>query len=429
MAERSLAGSRIRARRLDAGMRQADLAREAGISPSYLNLIEHNRRRIGGRLLQRIARALGVEPASLSEGAGGAVLARLRAAAAAAGQEADLAEEFAGRFPGWAELVAGQSRRIERLEAQVSALGDRLAHDPELSASLHQVIDAATAIRSTASILVGGEDLDRDWQDRFHRNIHAESLRLAENSRQLARFLKTPDAGDAPLSPQDEAERAFETLGPKLPLLETSRPGATPAELLREVEGLSEAGAALLSRWLGRHAADAALLPAEVIGGAWRRTPDPMAVARDTGAPLAAVLRRLAALPPGAGPARAGLAICDAGGAIGQRRGIEGVALPRGGTACPLWPLFEALLQPGRPLRCRVELPGLGEPTRLTAYAVAEIAAAPGWDRPARAEAVMLLLPDAPDLGALAPRPVGPGCRLCPRGDCAARREPSILPA
>ncbi|MBU2358428.1 MAG: helix-turn-helix domain-containing protein, partial [Alphaproteobacteria bacterium] len=33
-------GARIRARRLDAGMSQRDLAQAVGISPSYLNLIE-----------------------------------------------------------------------------------------------------------------------------------------------------------------------------------------------------------------------------------------------------------------------------------------------------------------------------------------------------------------------------------------------------
>ncbi len=42
------------------GLQQADLARTVGISAAYLNLIEHNRRRIGGKLLIDIGRALGV---------------------------------------------------------------------------------------------------------------------------------------------------------------------------------------------------------------------------------------------------------------------------------------------------------------------------------------------------------------------------------
>ncbi len=55
MSQSRLAGSRIRERRLLQQMRQSDLAERVGISPSYLNLIEHNRRRIGGKLLVNIA--------------------------------------------------------------------------------------------------------------------------------------------------------------------------------------------------------------------------------------------------------------------------------------------------------------------------------------------------------------------------------------
>ena len=75
MARDTLTGSRIRERRSIAGMRQADLARQVGISASYLNLIEHNRRRIGGKLLLDIAQVLGVEPSMLTQGAEAALIA------------------------------------------------------------------------------------------------------------------------------------------------------------------------------------------------------------------------------------------------------------------------------------------------------------------------------------------------------------------
>ena len=51
MSRSTLTGSRIRERRQVLRMKQSDLASHAGISASYLNLIEHNRRRIGGKLL------------------------------------------------------------------------------------------------------------------------------------------------------------------------------------------------------------------------------------------------------------------------------------------------------------------------------------------------------------------------------------------
>jgi transcriptional regulator with XRE-family HTH domain len=81
-----LTGTRIRDRRLLIGMKQSALAEAAGISPSYLNLIEHNRRRIGGKLLIGLARALGVEPGVLSDGADATIHDTLRAAADGAGR-------------------------------------------------------------------------------------------------------------------------------------------------------------------------------------------------------------------------------------------------------------------------------------------------------------------------------------------------------
>ena len=113
MARSALTGTRVRERRLLIGMKQAGLARAAGISPAYLNLIEHNRRRVGPELLSVLARALGVEETALAEGAESALFEGLREAAAAVTIEDGAAEigrieEFVGRFPGWAALVSAQ---------------------------------------------------------------------------------------------------------------------------------------------------------------------------------------------------------------------------------------------------------------------------------------------------------------------------------
>lgn len=434
-ASGALAGTRIRARRLDAGVAQGELARRIGVSPSYLNLIEHNRRRIGGKLLNAIARALDLEPALLSEGAGGALVARLAAAAAAQGRPGSAPEEFAGRFPDWAALVDAQARQIETLEGQVAALSDRLAHDPELSASLHQVITAATAIRSTASILAGSETLDRDWQARFHRNIHAESLRLADSSRRLAGYLEAPggDPGGAALSPHEQVERFLETMDHHLPALEGAQPAMRPDEIASGAPGLDAAAQNVLKHQLDIYRADAAALPLDAVAQAWQDSPDPLVIAAWLNQPLERVMRRLATLPAGIGPPRAGLVVCDASGAILRRRPLDGLTLPRGGAACPLWPLFEALVRPGRPLRAVARLPGAEEETGdgtggVLCCTVATLMPTADWDAAPRVEAVMLMLPQDAAPQTLPERAVGPGCRLCPRRGCAARREPPLLP-
>ena len=65
---------------------------------------------------------------------------------------------------------------------------------------------------------------------------------------------------------------------------------------------------------------------------------------------------------------------------------------------------------------------------RVVAYAIAEPASPPGFEGPVPIEVNMLLLDD-PEPQAHGAVAIGPGCRICPRADCAARREASILSA
>ena len=56
--KRNILGPRIRELRRELGVTQADLARRVETSASYLHLIEHNNRDIGGGLLRKPAEAL-----------------------------------------------------------------------------------------------------------------------------------------------------------------------------------------------------------------------------------------------------------------------------------------------------------------------------------------------------------------------------------
>jgi transcriptional regulator with XRE-family HTH domain len=152
----SLTGTRLRERRLIAGLRQAEVAAAAGISASYLNLIEHNRRKVAGPVLARLAAALKLEVAEFAVGRGAALVEDLRAAAAAGGgtgAEVDRLEDFVGRFPGWAALLAGLNGRVMAQERALEALNDRMSHDPHLALALHEVLSALSSVRSTAAIL------------------------------------------------------------------------------------------------------------------------------------------------------------------------------------------------------------------------------------------------------------------------------------
>ncbi|WIY25281.1 helix-turn-helix domain-containing protein [Parasedimentitalea psychrophila] len=427
MARDTLTGSRIRERRLFLDLRQAALARQVDISASYLNLIEHNRRRIGGKLLVDIAKALAVEPSMLTEGAEVALISALREAAADSGKpvaELDHADEFAGRFPGWAEVLAGEHRRVASLERTVQVLSDRLTHDPHLAASLHEVLSTAASIRSTASILAETGELEQEWRDRFHRNLNEDSRRLAESSKSLVSFLDQSNSGSVRRGvPQEEVEAFFTAHDYHFSSLEQGQ--ASPEDLVAaSAELQSDAARSTALSALKQYRADAEKMPLAAIALSLSRGFDPARLATEFHSDLPQVLRRLAALPEAVLGQPCGLVICDASGAVLLRKPIAGFSLPRFGAACPLWPLYAALARPLVPLRRQVIQHGR-HAAGFDCLAIAWPQTPPDFDRDPVYRAVMLILPLA--AVPVTPLAVGSNCRVCAGRDCVARREPSIL--
>ncbi|WP_239450480.1 XRE family transcriptional regulator [Loktanella sp. S4079] len=421
-----LTGSRIREKRLDQGLRQAAVAEAVGISPSYLNLIEHNRRRIGGKLLSDLARVLSVDPVMLTDGADSDLLDQMRSAAATLGPDAEIAraEEFAARYPGWSALVVAQARRIAALHEHTLALTDRMAHDPQLANSLHEVISAVTSIRSSASILVTQEQLDADWQKRFHQNIHKDSLRLADSSEALIAYLEAPETKlEVAQSPFEQMEAALALRDYQLEQLEGRDPDI--AELGQEM-GLTGSSLRLFDAYARQYQDDAIQLPlAEFSQAARDLDYDPSQLARQFRVDFATVLRRLASLPSHEGHPRMGLAVCDASGALTFLKPVPGFTYSRATDACPLWPIFSALSRPTQPIRAEVTLPDAGQ-TRFMCYAMAMPKGEQQFDVIPVLQSTMLVIADPAESAGFS-IPVGGSCRICPRSDCATRREPAII--
>lgn len=440
---RSLTGSRIRERRMSLGLRQGDLAKSIGISASYLNLIEHNRRRIAGKLLTELARALSVEITALTDGAEASKVAGLQGAAASveAAQlgvslDTEQLEEIAGRFPTWADLIAEQHQKIRGLNHIVDTLSDRLAHDPFLSTSLHDVITTVTSIRSSSSILAKEDELDPEWRKRFERNIFNDSRRLAESAQSLANYLDGAADASATLgSPQEEVDRVLEDRGFSFEALEgSSAPQGIVTSLIDGANLCSPQAAGLLRVVLQRYQQDAGLLPMSTllkvldadIGGETGQTQlNPVRLAARLGMPLEVVLRRLAHIPEDKAPFLMGLVICDASGTLIYRKPVAGFDVPRVGAPCALWPMFRALNQPMQPLRAVVQQVGASRPA-MRAFAVSTPVVMADFDRPAIYEATMLIAGDTSAPPSEAEK-VGPSCRICSVSECAVRREPSVL--
>lgn len=414
MPRRALTGSRIRAKRLEMGLKQAALAQTVGISPAYLNLIEHNKRRIGGKLLLDLAQELRVDAAALSEGVEAALVSSLMDAANQEGiGEVARADEFAGRYPGWAGVLVAQFERIKRLEHTVATLTDRMAHDPFLSTSLHEVLSTAASIRSTASILAGGDGVEPQWQARFQRNLLEDAKRLADGAGALVSHL-------------DGAGEVDVTYGTPVEALEGFL--AAHSYHLAEVEaGGDIAAEGVVADYIARYRRDAVCMELSGFGQDVAQGMDPVQLAAKYDASVSAVLRRIATLPLPKGQDPVGLVICDGSGTVTFRKPVDGFLVPRFGAACPLWPLYQALLRPQVPIRVVVEQAGRDMP-RFLVYAIAEARQPAGFDGVQIVEATMLMVPESrAELGEVAGLPIGSSCRICARAVCSARREASIL--
>ncbi|MEC9345416.1 MAG: short-chain fatty acyl-CoA regulator family protein [Pseudomonadota bacterium] len=218
-------GLRIRERRKAMRITQVDLARRAGISASYLNLIEADRRAIGGALLQRIADALDLEVDALDGMAERRLVERLGElvfdpALRRLNIEPASATRLVSRHPDWATALLTLARERRDLQQYAVALTDRLERDPVLARAVHQVLNHVASVRSTTEILDTVPDLTEDQRGRFVDIILSESGALSELAQMLVVELEAGTRGPRSLSPADEVDDLFMEARSHFPVLE-----------------------------------------------------------------------------------------------------------------------------------------------------------------------------------------------------------------
>jgi predicted transcriptional regulator/DNA-binding XRE family transcriptional regulator len=183
-------GIRISSRRKALGIAQAELARRAGISPSYLNLIERNRRDVGGTLLRRLADELAMDIAALTGESEHRLIAQLEEAFADP-VLAELSVELAGARdlvavnPAAAAAIARLHRAYLGAVASADDYANRLRSDPLFSQLLHRILSGITAMRSGAEILEDVPDLEDRERRHFLASITREARGLSEVARNL----------------------------------------------------------------------------------------------------------------------------------------------------------------------------------------------------------------------------------------------------
>ncbi|RED14010.1 helix-turn-helix transcriptional regulator [Pontivivens insulae] len=426
---RSFAGLRIRERRKQLRLSQTALAKAAGISPSYLNLIEHNRRPVAGRVMLMLAKALDMPAAGLGEEAELGVVQALRDAAAdlpVHAPETHVTEEFVGRYPGWARLLATLDQTARSQRVTIEALSDRLTHDPTLQSNMHEMLTTITAIRSTSSILASIPDIDPPQQARFVEAIHGESERLSEVASALTDYFDNAvELEERSTTPEEEVAQVLEDC--RYDLVKLERGEARIEDAIPHFDALSTAAKGAFRAWAERWIFDARAIPRATLIEAFERPVDLVSLAVSLRVPLDQLMRRIAFLDEAEVP-RVGLLTVNAAGHYLLRRPIPDWPLSRQIAACPLWPLFDATSQPERLIAARLVQPS-GQAS-LTLSASLRPRAASVGERPQSTSTMLILPPGVEDrfiTGAVEEIDAGPGCRICARPACLARSAAPII--
>jgi hypothetical protein len=456
--KRNILGPRIRERRREIGVTQADLARRVEISASYLNLIEHNKRDIGGALLNKLASALELPLDQLDGAADRRLLETLEEIAQipelrALGVEDTRIGELIGRFPGWARGILALSRSEHQATSIAQILGDRLNHDPFLGETVHKMLTRIASLSSASEIVDQYAEIDKAQRDRFYAIIHEESRHLSKLGDALASYFDNAAWARRTLTPQDEVDALFDNrqnhfaeiearsdqLHAKLPQGSAARRfDAAQAlvqksldKILREIvsaETRLETDIARTRSYeiLLRYATAAVIVPMQALK---QRAPeanyDLESLCNEFSVDFHLICERLSALPAAAGQPRFGYYQANASGHITLARNLPGLVVPRYGSACPLWILYRAQQAPHMVLRQHVQLPS-GEGFVFVARAASSGAIGFGLARHYLTDMCVISDRDAA-YTVYAPRrksaiePVGLSCRTCPRRNCQHR--------
>lgn len=215
MVARSLMGTAVRRLRRERGLTQAELAASAGISTSYLNLIEHNRRPLTDAVGLALARAMELDPHEISSGEDARVLASLsealrdplfREAAPPIEDVAALAN--VPRSIGQAFLTLHRAYRTAREEARL--LTERLASETLANAPAAEMRGLVASIRSFGEIVHDHADLRHDERQRFMDIL----VRDAEQLTELLDRLHAESDPSEDVADSLEADQAGQLAGP-----------------------------------------------------------------------------------------------------------------------------------------------------------------------------------------------------------------------
>lgn len=449
-------GKRLRALRGREGLTQAAMATRLGISASYLNLIEHDRRPISANLLLTLAQRFDLDLRSLAASEDQKLVADLMEAFGDPlfeGQivtESDV-REIVETSPEMARAVVHLHHAYSAARGSADMLAEQVIDRQELAGidrrglSSEQVSDLIQRHNNHFPELEA--EAERLWKDgRFEsedlfaalaqhlERAHGVTVRVVtvgEMPGAVRRYL--PDKKELLISEVlRRGSRNFQ-LAYQVGLIDC----APTLERLAQDTMLTSADARTLARVaLANYFASAVLMPYEE----YRKAAEELRYDLDLLGHRFRVsfeqsCHRLTTLHrKGAKGVAFDMVRIDIAGNISKKFSATGIRLPRFGGLCPLWNVHAAFLQPGV---IHTQLSRLPDGTAFFSVARTVRKHRGGYRAPdvlyalglgcAVEDARRLVYADGFDLeNPAAATPVGVTCRICERLDCRARAFPSI---
>lgn len=437
-------GSRIQRLRRQSRISQAELAGQLGISASYLNLIEHNRRRITVPLLMKVAGQFGIEPGELVENDESRLVGDLMEIF---GDDVFTDSQLTNQDI--RDLAASNptvGRAIVRLFDQYRALrtAKLTGASPDENAGYHPATDAVSDFIQEAgnyfpTLEEAAERVRHDIEtasDSFEYglktylfNVFGLQWRLASLPAGIARRYD-PERREILTSDVLPAESAIFSIAHQLGSLTAS----VQIDALIEASNLPADAPVLARNALASYFASALLMPYEPFLKACKETRyDIERIQRRFRTSFEQVCHRMTTLQR---PGRAGIPLhlvrTDIAGNISKRFSLSGIHISRHSGACPRWNVYAAFLHPER---INVQISQMPEGQRYFCIAKSITKGGHRHNAPRRhlsiglgchiSHAPALVYSDGMDLSDPTQSvPIGIGCRICPRLDCEQRAHP-----
>jgi predicted transcriptional regulator/transcriptional regulator with XRE-family HTH domain len=449
---KTFVGSRVRQLRSERGFSQAALAQMLGISPSYLNQIEHDVRPLTVAVLLRITEVFGVDATFFAPQDDTRLVAELREVTMDRDLDIDVdvagLTDIVGTHPALARAMVNLHRRYRITTAQLAAATeDRFSDGSSGSGSitmpheevrdyfyqrqnyLHELDTAAEDL--TIDLRMQRGDLARDLADRLTA-VHGVHItrRLDLDDTVLHRF--DPQSKTLEMSSHLSMGQQVFKMAAELAYLEF---GDLIDELVDEGKFTSDESRTLARLGLANYFAAAMVLPyrqfhnvAESFRYDIERLSSLYSVSYET------VCHRLSTLQR---PSMRGVPFSfvrvDKAGNMSKRQSATGFHFSASGGTCPLWNVYETFANPGKILVQIAQMPD-GRNYMWVARTVERRASRYG--QPGKTFAIglgcelrharRLVYLEGLDLSGEVATPIGAGCRVCERDNCPQRAFPAL---